>query len=112
MKRPRQHNGSHLDFVRSLPCLICADNTSTEAAHIKYGDPRVAKRPAGFGEKSDDAFTVPMCGLHHRNQHKGNERIFWRDVGIDPIFIALALYRASGDHEAGEQIISSAQTTG
>lgn len=104
----RQKSASHLDFVRSLPCLICGDNTSTEAAHIRFADRRAAKRQTGMGEKPDDIFSIPLCGLHHRAQHLLSEREFWNGVGIDPIFIALALNRVAGQHELGEQIIQVA----
>ena len=100
----------HLDFIRALPCCRCGNNVMTEAAHIRYGEPRAGKRPTGMGERPSDAWVIPLCGECHRLQHSGSEREFWRGSGIDPIFICLALYRASGDHEAGEQIISSAQT--
>lgn len=101
----RVKDDKHLDFIRSLPCVLCGDNTSTEAAHIRYGDRRVAKRPTGGGEKSDDCWTVPLCGQHHREQHLGSERAFWQRCTLDPIFIAMSLHRLSGNHEAGMQII-------
>ena len=103
----REKNGSHLAFLRTLPCVRCANPISSEAAHIRFGEPRAGKRPTGLGERPSDAWAVPMCGECHRLQHGGGEREFWRGSGIDPIFVALALYRASGDHEAGEQIIAA-----
>ncbi len=109
MKDPRQHSEKHLDFVRSLPCIVCGDNTSTEAAHIRYGDPRVAKRRTGMGEKPHDRWTIPLCGEHHRLQHKQNENLFWFNARIDPILSALALWAVTGNHEAGEQICSRAR---
>jgi hypothetical protein len=72
-------------------------------------DPRAAKVNPGLGQKPDDVWTLPMCGKHHRLQHSMGERKFWEDTGADPIFIAMALYRISGDNEAGEQIIREAQ---
>jgi hypothetical protein len=108
----RQKNDKHLDFVRGLPCLVCGDPLRSEAAHVRYADRRAAKRMTGMGEKPSDVWAVPLCDTHHRLQHQGNERKFWEGVGADPIFICLALNLVSGDNEAGEQIISSAQTTG
>jgi hypothetical protein len=105
-RRPRSRSEGHLAFIRQLPCVICGDNTTVEAAHIRYGDWEIAKRPTGMGEKPDDAFTIPLCGAHHREQHSRGEQHFWRNSPImDPIKVALALWWASGDIEAGEQII-------
>lgn len=103
-RQPRQHNAKHLDFIRGLPCVICGDDTSTEAAHVRMMDPSVAKPMTGLGIKSDDKFTVPLCGECHREQHDMNEAAFWQAKEIDPVKKALALYAVSGDHEAGEQI--------
>ena len=101
----RQKDNGHLDFVRSMPCIICLDDTTTEAAHVRYAEPKLGKRHTGMGEKSDDAFALPLCGRHHREQHAQNERAWWQGHEIDPVALALALYRVSGDHEAGERIV-------
>lgn len=107
-RQPRQHNESHLQFVRGLPCLICADNTSTEAAHIRMVDRSVAKPMTGIAMKADDRFTVPLCGKHHRAQHDhGNEHGWWKQRAVDPIKVALALFSVSGDHERGMQIVAA-----
>ena len=72
---------------------------------MRYADARAAKRYIGIAEKADDCWTVPLCGLHHRDQHQNEERAWWALWNIDPVFLALALHRVSGDHTAGEQII-------
>lgn len=105
IKRPRRHDEKHLAFVRQLSCATCGNNIETQAAHIRFADPRVAKRPTGMQEKPDDRWAVPLCGTCHSTQHSGSEKAFWAGREIDPIFLALALYGISGDHEAGEQII-------
>ena len=107
MKRVKDR--AHLEFVRGLPCIICANNISVEAAHLSMGDRRAAKRPKGFGEKADDTWTLPLCGDCHRLQHGMNETAFWKGYGIDPIFVALALFRVAGDQSAGELIIAEAR---
>lgn len=109
MKRPRQHNESHLNFVRGLPCLVCLNNIETEAAHLRFGDHRAAKRQTGMQEKPSDCWTVPLCGRCHRDQHAMGEHKFWFDRGIDPIFVAATLFCNSGDAEAGERIVSAAR---
>jgi hypothetical protein len=109
MKRPRIHRPKHLEFIRSLPCIVSGDNLTVEAAHIRFGDLRADKRPTGLGEKADDMWTLPLSGEMHRLQHTMDERKFWQHVGIDPIFYALALYAVSGDHERGARIIFAAK---
>lgn len=101
----RDKSANHLDYIRQLPCVICGDNTCTEAAHVRYGDARVAKPLTGIGIKPDDCWTVPLCSEHHRDQHKRGEYRWWKGLRIDPVFLALALWRASGDIEDGEAII-------
>lgn len=104
MKRPRQFSEKHLDRIRQLPCLICLNNIMTEAAHIRMADPRIAKPLTGGGTKPDDKYTVPLCGDHHREQHKTSERAFWDKYKLDPILISLALYSCK-DHGEAEDLI-------
>lgn len=103
----RQHSPKHLDFIRSLPCVICKDTTATEAAHIRFADRTVDKRQTGKGEKPDDCWTVPLCSGCHRAQHEFGEIDFWGadPPPYDPIRIALALWRVSGDYAAGCRIV-------
>ncbi len=103
-RRPRERSKQHLDFIRGLSCCICGNNIETEAAHVRYADPTVAKPITGIATKPDDRFVVPLCSGHHRDQtNYGNERKWWGEK--DPVKIALALYAVSGDHFAGEQIV-------
>ena len=105
-RKPRIHDPDHLAFVRSLLCLACLDNTSVEAAHIRFSDRRAAKINPGVGQKPHDYWTVPLCSECHRTQHTMNEQDFWfNEQGIDPLAVAAWLYLASGDVEAGETII-------
>ena len=104
-RRPREKSDGHLGFVRQLACIICGDDTTTEAAHIRYSDSRVAKINSGLAQKPHDRFTLPLCGKHHKEQHQHKEREWWEAKGIDPIFYALALYGCSGDHQTGSEII-------
>lgn len=104
-RQPRIHNEKHLKFIRQLPCVLCMDNTSTEAAHVRMADRTIAKQNPGIGAKPDDKYTLPLCGRDHRAQHQVNEEQFWIERGIDPVKLALALYSVSGDYEAGERIV-------
>lgn len=96
---------AHLDFIRSLPCMVCGDNTSTEAAHVRMADNLTAKPITGIGIKAPDYWTIPLCGTHHREQHGMNEWEFWRKAGTLPTIVALRLWTVTGDHEAGCKII-------
>lgn len=105
LKRPRQNYEAHLQFVRELPCCICGDNTSVEAAHIRAGNIYYGKRSTGMGEKPSDCWVTPLCGRHHREQHSRNEVQFWCNEGIDPWVLAMNLWALSGDHEAAESVL-------
>lgn len=98
-RKPRQHDERHLDFLRGLPCCICGDNTSTEAAHIRTGNLMYGKEQTGGQQKPDDKWCLPVCSAHHREQHKVNEYQFWRKLGMNPFTLAMTLHDISGDHE-------------
>jgi hypothetical protein len=107
-RQPRRVDAGHLAYIRQLPCLVCLDNTATEAAHVRTGDLRADKPQAGLQQKPDDVWVLPLCGRCHRRQHDEGETRFWDYGIIDPIFMCLALHRVSGDTEAGERIIRAA----
>jgi hypothetical protein len=91
-RQPRIRDEKHLQFIRSLPCCICGDNTSTEAAHLRAGSINHNKRSAGMAEKPSDSWCVPLCGKHHREQHAfGNELEWWKCHGINPFTLAITL---------------------
>lgn len=92
MRQPRQKDEKHLAYIRGLSCCICGDNTSTEAAHIRYACEEVGKRGTGLGERPDDKWSTPLCGAHHRQQHILGERVFWALHKLDPIKIAMELH--------------------
>jgi hypothetical protein len=79
----------HLRFVAQQPCLICGRSPS-HAHHIRYAQSR------GLGLKVSDEFTVPLCAIHHSENHAtGDERRWWREHKIDPVAVALDLWRQS-----------------
>lgn len=95
LKRPRLEIPAFLAWVRSFPCIICGDNTSTEAAHYRSNDARFFKFNPGK-HKPDDLWVLPLCGAHHQHgedaQHKHDEDKWWKDHGIDAPVTCLALY--------------------
>lgn len=109
-KRKRVTDDSHLRWLRTLPSVIDGKRP-VEAAHIRFADPAYGKRETGKGEKPDDRWALPLSPELHREQHAGNERLFWAKYGIDPCKVAGALYGVSGDDEQAELIIRTAQET-
>lgn len=112
-RRPREKRGSHLAFIRGLPCLICGARNRVDAAHIRAACPQFGKRHSGTGEKPSDQWTVPLCATHHTEgedaQHKSNELEWWKGQRIDPFVTAMALFQCSGDEDMAEIIIREAR---
>src|SRR5207237_8770828 len=85
-KTLRMRDRDHLKFVTAQPCLVCARSPS-DAHHLKF-----AQGPA-LARKVSDEFTVPLCRSHHRELHRrGDERVWWHRLGIDPILTASTLW--------------------
>jgi len=88
-KTIRLRDKEHCKFVATQPCVVCG-RTPTEAHHIRFAQPRA------LGRKVSDEYAVPVCRLHHRDLHDyGDEASWWAGVGIDPLPIALELWRRS-----------------
>ena len=88
-KTIRLRDKEHCKFVASQPCIVCG-RTPSEAHHIRFAQPRA------LGRKVSDEYTVPVCRLHHRELHAyGDEASWWAAVSIDPLPIALELWRRS-----------------
>lgn len=107
MRRPRRKDEKHLAWIRTLPCVICGNDIQTEAAHVRMKNMRYAKTEAGVGAKPGDHWTLPLCGVHHREQHERGENVFWLDHRKDPFTIALALWAETGDDKAATIIIQN-----
>jgi hypothetical protein len=83
----RVRNKEHLDFVSSLPCLVCG-RQPCDPHHLRFVQPRA------LGRKVSDEFTVPLCRIHHRELHRQmNEEAWWSLVNIDPKAAALRLWQ-------------------
>jgi hypothetical protein len=83
----RVRNKEHLDFVASLPCLVCG-RQPCDPHHLRFVQPRA------LGRKVSDEFTVPLCRIHHRELHRqANEEAWWSLVNIDPKAAALSLWQ-------------------
>ena len=85
----RHRDKTHLRFVALQPCLICA-RTPSDAHHLRFAQPRA------LGRKNSDEFTVPLCRMHHSQNHRvGDEVEWWRSSGIDPLQVASRLWSIS-----------------
>ena len=92
-RRPRYKDPKYLEWVREQDCVVCGEKTQTEeAAHIRMEDADVGKPMTGMGTKPDDFYVLPLCNLHHQQQHAVAEWAFWSRKKIDPVKTALALY--------------------
>jgi hypothetical protein len=92
-KSIRLRDKEHCKFVASQPCIVCG-RTPSEGHHIRFAQPRA------LGRKVSDEYTVPVCRVHHRDLHGyGDEASWWARVSIDPLPIALELWRRSRNSE-------------
>jgi ERF superfamily len=88
-KTIRLRDKEHCKFVARQPCVVCG-RMPAEAHHLRFAQPRA------LGRKASDEFTVPVCRLHHRELHRyGDEASWWAGVNVDPLPIALDLWRHS-----------------
>jgi Rad52/22 family double-strand break repair protein len=82
----RIRSKEHLLLVASKCCVICG-RTPSHAHHVRYAQPR------GVSLKVSDEFTVPLCAIHHSENHvTGDERAWWAKRDIDPLKIARELW--------------------
>lgn len=108
-KRQRVGGKDHLEFIRSLPCLVTGLTEGVQAAHVSYPEPRYGKFGRGLGRKEEDCWAVPLHHTSHAHQHRQNEREYWKARNIDPCVIALALWRCSGDYETALIVLQHAR---
>jgi hypothetical protein len=104
-RRPRVHDDAHLEFIRQLPCVSCGNDIETQAAHLRSENRKYGKTTSGMQMKPDDRWTLPLCGRCHDEQHRGNEKTFWKHLGVNPWVLALSLHAASGDYELAQEVI-------
>jgi ERF superfamily len=82
----RIRDRGHVKAVAKRPCLICGRQPS-DAHHLRFAQARA------LGRKASDEFTVPLCRGHHREVHRcSDESEWWRNIGIDPMVVARALW--------------------
>ena len=70
-------------------CLACGRGPS-DAHRLKFAQARA------LGRKVSDEFAVPLCRAHHRELHqRGDERIWWQQLNLDPLPIAQGLWQTT-----------------
>jgi len=96
----------HRDFIAGLRCVACGKPPPSECARL---------RPVDDAEPSG-RYLLPLCGpetlwqdcCHSRMHFEGPSR-FWSALGVDASDVAWRLSIASGDWQAGEQLIRQAR---
>jgi hypothetical protein len=88
-KTIRLRDKEHRQFVAAQACLVCG-RSSADPHHLRFAQPRA------LGRKVSDEFTVPLCRVHHDALHqRGDEAAWWKSVNIEPVPIALVLWRST-----------------
>lgn len=109
--KPSGKMPSHLDQIRRLPCLLSGGQA--EAAHLRFADASYGKEETGLGRKPDDKWCVPLSPILHRlaknSQHSGNERAFWEQFGVDPLKVAVELWKHKDARITMERVIVAYQ---
>jgi hypothetical protein len=87
IKPIRLRDKEHCKLVARQPCVVCG-RTPSDAHHLRFAQPRA------LGRRVSDEYTIPVCRVHHRELHRyGDEASWWAGVNLDPVPIALALWR-------------------
>jgi hypothetical protein len=79
--------------TKSISVLLQRNPASSER---KPSDPHHLRfiQPRALGRKVSDEFTVPLCAIHHQQNHAtANERLWWQEHKIDPLAVAEHLWR-------------------
>ena len=108
----RIRSKEHLRFVAGQPCLICG-RTPAQAHHVRFAQPK------GIALKVSDEFTVPLCAIHHSENHTtGDERRWWQERKIDPLTVAAELWSksmrprdATDHHDLGVRAFACSHST-
>jgi hypothetical protein len=90
ISEPKRHRSKeHLQYVAQQPCLICG-RSPTHAHHVRFAQSK------GLALKVSDEFTVPLCAIHHSENHStGDERRWWQTHKFDPLEVAGRLWEES-----------------
>jgi ERF superfamily protein len=102
----RIRDRDHMRHVIKQACLVCG-RLPSDPHHLRFAQSRALAR------KVSDEFTVPLCRAHHREIHRcGNEALWWRSTGIDPLRAARALWLETHPLPRGEGMTTYDKSTG
>lgn len=83
-----------VEFIRYLPCVVCG-HTPCQNAHIQGG---------GASRKADATTVIPLCALHHGEQHIVGTDTFARRYNLDLPALAAETERAWTHPAAGGRL--------
>ena len=89
--KPVKSDG-YLEWIRTLPCLVTIAPPRCEPAHLSTRNLVYGHMGRGKSQKSSDRWALPLSKEAHRQQHLGNERLWWKTQRINPYIAALTLH--------------------
>ena len=81
----------YLSWLHELPCAVTGKQP-VQAAHLSTAALEYGALGRGKGRKVSDRFCLPLSEEEHHRQHSMRELDYWRQVGINPYVVALALF--------------------
>ena len=97
---------AHTRWLKTLPCVVCG--LPADDPHHLLGN--LDGLPKGMGRRAEDRWAVPLCRRDHNAAHAaGDDEAWFASLGIEARSLASALWRSSGDDQAGERIVFRAR---
>lgn len=97
-KEGRTRSRKHLDWLKTLPCLICG-SSPCDPAHVPK------EQRGSMGMKVSDDQTVPLCRNCHSYQHNVGHKSFWGPNRDGVLEVANGLFVATGSDKMAIRII-------
>lgn len=98
---------AHIALIKQLPCCVTGTRRFVDAHHLKEG----LAHERGIGRKATDRWAVPICREKHEEVERVGSRNEWawfKRHGIDdPLELAAALYRNTGDLERMQRVLEA-----
>ena len=81
----RYVNRKHLEWVASLPCILCKAGFYSHSKHVQaHHLLKPYKGTRGMSRRAGDENVIPLCFHHHSQLHTkfGNEFSFFQSYGL------------------------------